>query len=364
MTIVKSIVKWAIGILNILIVGAMIICAYSVYLHPAHYPNWSYLGMMLPFFIVATVVFLLFWLLVKWKYCFISLVGIVICWSSIRAYCPLNLIQGSPKGKTLKVLSYNVLMFDEYNYAEGNTQIVDYITESGADIVCLQEVGGIKKNKLMETLQAAYPYVQIGNPAQPDCAFLSKYPIISQEGVKFGTKSASCYIYDLLVDNDTVKVVNCHLESYHLSDDDKHMYKQIIRHSNPFHESKNIEDMIDVNDSFWWLEGKLSKANSARSLQSDHLDSLIHTFKNKYVILCGDFNDSPISYVHKILTKKLKDAYIESGIGPGWSYHRSGMYFRIDHILISDSFNSFGAKVDNNRQESDHYPIFCTLEMR
>ena len=62
--------------------------------------------------------------------------------------------------------------------------------------------------------------------------------------------------------------------------------------------------------------------------------------------------------------RNLKDAYTMSGNGPGLSYNRSGMYFRIDNIFISDSWKPYGATVDRSIKESDHYPIYCYLHKR
>ena len=160
MKLFKKIVVWSLAILNTLIVLAMVLCAFSVYLRPADYPNWSYLGMVFPFFIIATLIFLLVWPFIKWKYCAISIVGIIICWNSIRNYCPFNLFQDVPEGKSLDILSYNVFMF--HSYHEGKTDIVDYILNSKADVVCLQEASGVKEEKLFSTLNAVYPYIETG----------------------------------------------------------------------------------------------------------------------------------------------------------------------------------------------------------
>jgi len=362
MKLFKKIVVWSLTILNTLIVLAMVLCAFSVYLRPADYPNWSYLGMVFPFFIIATLIFLLVWPFIKWKYCAISIVGIIICWNSIRNYCPFNLFQDVPEGKSLDILSYNVFMF--HSYHEGKTDIVDYILNSKADVVCLQEASGVKEEKLFSTLNAVYPYIETGESSGYECAILSKFPILSCESIDLNTTSASCNSYEILAYNDTIRIFNCHLESYKLNDNDKQIYKQIIKRSVPIKRTTQVEESLNIKEGVWWLESKLAKANAARSLQADKLNSIIDNTPNKYIIVCGDFNDSPISYVHETLTKSLKDAYTESGNGPGWSYNRSGMYFRIDHILISKSFISYNAKVDKYGQESDHYPIFCTLEMQ
>ncbi len=362
MKTIWNVIMWVLSVLNVAVVGAMAVCTYSVYLSPHTYPNWSYLGMVMPLFLVATILFIPVWLILQWKRCLISIAGLAICWGGIHDFCPINIMQGEPEGKTVKIMSYNVFSFLNYNYEGGKTAIADYITHSGADIVCLQEVSNIRKVQLYEQLKAAYPYIEVGVSTESNCAILSVYPVLSIQSIDLKSTSASCYLYDVLIGTDTVKVINCHLESYNLDDEDKQMYKEMIRNSNPLTDANGVDE-YDMQDSFLWLGRKLAKANSIRSLQADTIASIIDRIPNKHIIMCGDFNDSPLSYVHKTLTRKLKDAYTESGNGPGSSYNRNGMYFRIDNIIISDSFNSFDAKVDKTIYESDHYPIFCTLEM-
>ena len=79
--------------------------------------------------------------------------------------------------------------------------------------------------------------------------------------------------------------------------------------------------------------------------------------------MCGDFNDSPLSYVHFQLTQILNDSYTRGGNGPGISYHEGGMYFRIDNILCSDHWNVAKSKVCNRVNGSDHYPICSWLQL-
>ena len=77
------------------------------------------------------------------------------------------------------------------------------------------------------------------------------------------------------------------------------------------------------------------------------------------MIVCGDFNDSPISYAHRVIGKGLKDAFVESGNGFGISYNQNHFYFRIDNILLSKNLKSYRCTVDNTIKSSDHYPIWC-----
>lgn len=369
MKILRNIIRYTLAIINIICVAAMGVCSYSIYLSPEQFPNWSYLGMVLPACIVLTLAFIPLWLIVKWKYTLISIAGIALCWNSIRNYCPINPIQGTPTGKTLKILSYNVYSFGGKALDEGDSSVIEYITAAEADIVCLQEVNKIKRDAIRARLDQAYPYIMVDNESETKNAILSRHPILTADTIQLNTKSASGCEYTIDADGDTIVVINLHLESYQLDDDDKHMYKQMIKNSAMIGDNTSAatdEAVIDMKQSFWWLEGKLAKANSLRARQADiiatRIDSLLNT--HRHIIVCGDFNDSPVSYVHQRLTQQLNDAYTQSGNGPGWSYNRNAMYFRIDHILASESFTSYGAKVDKTVQESDHYPIFCTLEIR
>ena len=103
--------------------------------------------------------------------------------------------------------------------------------------------------------------------------------------------------------------------------------------------------------------------DSIRGMQVDSVAAFVAKNRGKHIVLCGDLNSTPISYVHHRLTEELDDAYTRSGNGVGISYHRSGMYFRIDHILVSPNIKAYGAKVDSAIKDSDHYPIYCFIKL-
>ena len=56
------------------------------------------------------------------------------------------------------------------------------------------------------------------------------------------------------------------------------------------------------------------------------------------------------------------DAFVQSGNGPGISYNRNKLFYRIDHILHSQSLDAYRCAVDRSVQVSDHYPISCYLK--
>ncbi len=53
--------------INIIVIMAMNFCAYSSYLHPTYHPNWSFLGLAFPAFLILDTCFIVFWLIFKHK---------------------------------------------------------------------------------------------------------------------------------------------------------------------------------------------------------------------------------------------------------------------------------------------------------
>lgn len=345
--------------LNILAIIAMFVSAYSVYLHPSSFPNWSYLGMLFPMPLCINVMFCFIWLILKRKYALFPLLSLCMCIGSIRDFVPINLWQGTPQGTTIRVLSYNVMSFGRKDGSEDwdDNEILNYIIEQNADIVCLQEPCVSSFEVVKEKLHTNYPYIELSDNYEMIMAILSKYPIINKFQIDTSSKLGCSFAFDIVLNNDTITVLNNHLESYKLNDDDKAKYKEIFR------DIYNHSSQDNIQDNFWLLEDKLAKANKIRASQADTIDAFIARCKSKYIISCGDFNDCPNSYVHRVMTRHLKDAYTRSGNGFGFSYHLNGMFFRIDNILVSDNITPYYAFVDDSIDKSDHYPIICTLEL-
>lgn len=112
------------------------------------------------------------------------------------------------------------------------------------------------------------------------------------------------------------------------------------------------------------LVRKLAEASAIRAPQADSIAKAIARSKHPYIIVCGDFNDTPISYAHRVISQDMDDAFTQSGCGLGISYNQNKFYFRIDNILVSPNLQSFNCTVDRSIKESDHYPIWCYIAPR
>ena len=113
-----------------------------------------------------------------------------------------------------------------------------------------------------------------------------------------------------------------------------------------------------------YLIHKYSSAASLRAAQAEAISRTVQQHETPYMLVCGDMNDSPLSYTHRVIGKNLQDAYEEAGVGPGISYHQNRFYFRIDHIFAGSAFRVLQCKTDRSLYASDHYPVWCILEKR
>ena len=105
---------------------------------------------------------------------------------------------------------------------------------------------------------------------------------------------------------------------------------------------------------------RLKRAFVKRGKQADIISMHIASCPYK-TIVCGDFNDTPASYVYRSIRGNLKDAFVESGSGFGQTYAGKFPQFRIDYILHSKDFTS---KQYHSIPETitDHYPIVTYLK--
>ena len=107
MNIFSGIITRGIAVANWAVVVLMMITGYAYFFSPIQHSLMSATGVLFPVFLVLNVLFLVFWVVVKFKYSYIPILGLVLCYTPTHQYAPLNIEKEAPKG-SLKVLSYNI----------------------------------------------------------------------------------------------------------------------------------------------------------------------------------------------------------------------------------------------------------------
>lgn len=349
---IKNLTLQIIAGANVVTVIIMLLIGVSDRLDPTSYPLLANAGLLFPIFIFINLCFLLFFVIFRKKYILITFSGLIAGYFSIRTYCPLNLRSEIPAG-AIKVLSYNVNNFNKTNAPEDDPNpILSYILNSEADIVCLQEAW--LNDEIIGKLEGIYDYRDsVFSDGKKDCiVLLSKYPVTGKERIRYDSKANISAAFKVKIGADTVIVVNNHFESSGLSLEDRAGFKDMVK-------GKSETDTIRAES-----RRLLTKLGEAARIRAPQVKAVAGYVRNcgRSVILCGDFNDSPISYAHRTLAEELTDCYISTGNGPGISYHVNAMFVRIDNIMCSAEWRPYGCKVDRSIGYSDHYPIYCWLK--
>lgn len=357
---ILSLVVWVIVILAS---AGLLFAAYSqVLVQPVRFPILSLAGFVFtPLAMFNILLVLLFLVLRSFRFIWLPLLSLVLCYSQIHDCIPFNSPVASKPEESLKILSFNTMSLGRMEKKDGTNAVLEYLKASGADIICLQEYN-VSTNKKFVTQAdvdkalADYPYratkLEQGQKNMAHMAIFSKLPVLKTERVNMQRSSNGAMAYQLKWGLDTLLLVNCHLESNKLTSQDKELYEQMIEK----HEKEQMKEGMKV------LVKKLAEAAAIRAPQADSINSYLARRPYIYKVVCGDFNDIPLSYTHHVLTRQLHDAFTESGRGFGVSYHKNKFLFRIDHLLVSDALKTQNCAVDASIQASDHYPIWAYVE--
>ena len=104
-------------------------------------------------------------------------------------------------------------------------------------------------------------------------------------------------------------------------------------------------------------------AYRARAKEIERIRKMLKQEKRP-VIVAGDFNSTPHSWVHRQLTAGgMQDAFGRTGDGWGSTYHSDLPFARIDFVFASAEWKIVEARVPE-ADLSDHRPMLATLRWR
>jgi len=123
--------------------------------------------------------------------------------------------------------------------------------------------------------------------------------------------------------NARIRVYNLHLQSFRFAKQDYAVMQKQTR-----------QQQIDIEGS----KGIISRLRLGYKRRAEQVgivkESMIACDFPK--IICGDFNDIPVSYTYRQLSAGMKDAFGEAGRGLETTYKGSMPSFRIDYILYDN----------------------------
>ena len=324
-----------VAFVNTILATVLLISFSSHFISPNSISFISVLSLSVPILILLNIVCIIYWIFKFKRQFLISTIVLLIGFQYLTIFYNFN------EKKVLltndvKVMSYNVRMFNLYNWIEGENvaqKIVDFIELKDPDILSLQEFHTSKK----VTLKFPYKYEKITNATNHSGQVIySKFKIVNSGSLNFSNSTNNAIFIDILKNKDTLRVYNVHLESLRINPKEEELTQE---------NSEKLRIRLE--------KGFKIQANQASLI-------LRHQEKIKYKsIICGDFNNTAFSWVYKKLKKDKNDAFEEAGSGFGKTYDFT-FPLRIDFILTDEkievnNFKTYTLKL------SDHYPIMARL---
>ena len=359
MKILGKLLAYPLMAVNIVAALLLIFSCYGSLAAPiGKWPFASLSGLAFPFLYLLNLLFLLFWLITWKKGALIPLATIIISLGPTLKYFPLHFLAPRQVAEPyLTVVTYNTEAFgiNVNNDGTVTNPVLNYTMDLDADIILFQEAFPDMMENILKSrdIKSRYPYITRSSGSTGESC-MSKYPIVHTENISFEGTSNSCQHVRILIGNDTLAVYNCHLQSNQLGGSEISEYQSFIMHPT---------DSTHYGTSKKVLK-KLLESTSMRAAQARTIAERARRETAKYVIVCGDFNDTPLSYAHSVFNRFMYDAYAKSGVGMGITYHEHNLYYRIDHILCSRNITPLHTRVDRTQKDSDHYPVISRLRLQ
>ncbi|MBI9068887.1 MAG: endonuclease/exonuclease/phosphatase family protein [Salinivirgaceae bacterium] len=325
---------------------------------PQQIPLFNFFALLFPYFILLNIASVVFWLFLQKRYFLYSLIVLVIGFNKITNTFSLSFrSQEIETTDAFSLLSYNARVFDLYDWTHNEVtrdQIFSSLRTESPDIACFQEYFNNTgtyfpvHDSLMQNQRFSFAHININvslsNGHNFGIATYSIYPIVGKSVVEFEKSSNQVLISDIKINKDTIRLFNCHLESV-----------RFLREDYQFMDSINKVSEERRKKGIKGVSKRLARASKKRAHQAELIKELI--LQSEYpVIVCGDFNDVPSSYIYKTLVKDLSDSHKEMNIGVGGTYRRFFPSNRIDYILHDTDLKCVSfSKL--NWPYSDHYPI-------
>lgn len=313
------------------------------YISPEKSGVLSVIALAAPVIYLLDIVVMFYWVM-RWRWYRASVMIAMVLLGSFYLSRYYKIELDRKYDTTYKERLYTKVM--TYNVREGKSEgLVEYIKHHNPDILCLQEMFGLENIAL---LQENYKSTKrdgdgVGNQ------IMSKYRIV-RSGEIDGLDRKSAVWADLRVKDDTVRVVSLHLQSTSIRPEDTQFLEKHQYLLDSQRESK-LRSIV----------GRLTENNRKRAVQAEMVADFLA--QSPYsIIVCGDFNDVPLSNTYNRIARNLDDTFSKMAEGFAYTYNTKYRLLRIDNILVSPSVEVVSYEVDNAVDFSDHYPVLSRVK--
>lgn len=359
------------GVLVVLTIAAgaaLVLTLAAPFVPPGRLWIFPVLGLVAPAVYVGVLLLTLYWI-VRWRWGRALPLLLLLLLGACRVPLFLNPDLRRHYGEEprrrrgeIVLMSYNVRSFYDDRGRECSDSVAALILRENPDIVCLQEFNKTAKGlERFDSLLPGYfrtvyaPSLPAGrkNPVYRQVIY-SKFRLLggSHSILEPRSQNGRSIWVDLLAGDDTLRVFNNHLHSTSITASDD----QFLSQHRFLTDTAGGERIRNIFRRF--------RDNCAmRATEADTIARVIAATGGTKIV-CGDFNDTPMSYVYRKMARGLDDAFRESGTGYSHTFRGFLDALRIDFVLFSDDLECLSYKVLEDAEYSDHYPVLVRLRPR
>jgi endonuclease/exonuclease/phosphatase family metal-dependent hydrolase len=315
-------------------------------------PNDSWIfgiaGLCYPLSLLANGFLSMYWIYRRRLIFLVPALVILIGYEYVLGYFNVHFPPVDGMGK-FRIATFNAHEFKEIAFPHpyvSDDSWEKLMLEIKPDIWCLQEIEGIQqvKGSLPKTLGLQ----RVAYSGQAGLAIYSAFDPIKTESYVFSVDNGFQFA-DFRHENGKIfRVYNVHLLS-----------NQITGMAYKITSGGTVPEKEDIH-LYRRMLSLYKRSIKTRSQQSAILAE--HLAQSPYpYILCGDLNDTPLSYVYKKLRKYANDAFLTAGNGIGITYIGPIKGMRIDYILPTEPFNTLYCQRYLPGNISDHCAVAADI---
>ena len=330
--------------------AALLLTYFAPYVSSIKFWPLIFFGIAYPWLLVLNICLLLFSFLLKRKILFIPLFSILIGCGYFKTFFGFNWGKTKPTYDS-KIISYNVNSFYGHDWKSNfwtkkTNPILEFVKKENVDFLCFQELfNGPTINKYIENYEL-FPHDNFEN----EIFYQASKTRFLDQGFIAKSESNGVTWFDIKLNGKIIRFYNVHLKSNFIS--------------LQTHEFDMKEDFFSkaIFDYSYHVVKNLKTNSQIRVRQAEELAA--HISECPYpVIVCGDFNEVPLSYPYRIISKGLKDAFHEKGRGFGFTYAGKIPGLRLDYVLVSPEIEIVDLRIRKDKL-SDHYPLIAYLKIK
>lgn len=356
--------KLLVFIFALLAFGGLVAMALSVlnaYIDPNRFIWTTFFGLAFWEILFYNILMLMILLSLKSRKAWIAVLALMIAIPGFsKSYSRGKKVEAD---SSIRIMSYNVHNFKHVNgktsQEEFAYQMMNVVRDQAPDILCCQEFANflpkVTRPACIDSFAvgAGFQYVYYNRKSNyGGNVIFSKYPIAKvDEDSGFGQENT----YGVMVSVDAGEkgrfyVANVHLLSYMITDTEIDILTSPSERQNFDTIGKSV----------------MHKLSYAFQKRSDEFKRVLEGMPevDAPVIVCGDFNEPPLSYNYRQMQKAgFEDTFTKAGHGIKPTYAGKLPLLRIDYIWANEGVTPLDFK-RHRWKASDHYPIMLDFAIQ